>query len=168
MVSTRSEKAQIMTHIVTELFEEDADVDIAKALKQDKLVDPINLLSTSSLALSQLYFLNADSDKEFFTKSQGGMLMSFQRCCHKLNRDNGTELADIDFESIELADFNQFRIHPDNAVNLLPTQTAPQSATTPDRVSEFRRQSKRDVRLFTNFEDEAQWDNFKRDFEAQI
>ena len=168
VISTRQGKEDALQHIITVLFSAEPDGDIAKALKHDKLVDPINLVATSALDLSQLYFINAAGDQERLTKSQGGMLQSFKRHCYKLQQDNGTELDDIDFENIEPADFNRFRIHPDNEPTLTPTLTAPQPGTTSDRVSEFRRQSKRNVRLFTNFEDEAQWDNFKRDFEAQI
>ena len=153
VILTRQGKEAALLHIVTVLFSADADVDIAKAFKQDKLIDPLNLVGTSTRALSELYFINEDGDQEVLSKSQSGMLHSFKWFCHKLAAETGMQLPGLDWVNIAPEEFNAFRISRENDPSLAPTQTAPQSGTAPDRVSEFRRQSKRDVRLFPKFED---------------
>ena len=81
MILTQSQKAQIMTHIVTELFEEDADGDIANVLAHSGFLDPSHLIDLAENAQELLEFVDDNNVIAHLRPGQCGMLRSLKRFC---------------------------------------------------------------------------------------
>ena len=154
MILTPSQKAQIMTHIVTELFEEDADGDIVKMLAHSGFFAPSHLIDLAENAQELLEFVDDNNVIAHLRPGQCGMLRSFQRFwAHRDAHDE--KIRGLEWLQITNEEFSEFRSNP--LKNVLPVvASAPTTpGTIPVHARKFHRQSKHHVRLFTKSDDEA-------------
>ena len=110
MPTTKEKKAAAIKHILETVFALDPDSNIHKALKENDLVSPFDIVSMSDKDISLLSFKQGNQ-ATYLSKGHIGKLTAFNAfCMHR--QINGTPLGENDWDKITEDEFNKFCSSP--------------------------------------------------------
>src|SRR6478672_1905275 len=173
MTSTRSSKASVMEHILENVFAQQSDSPLSRALKENGYTFPEDFLMESDATIDTLEYLDDAGKKQTIVKGTAGLLKTFKQFVAHQHNQGIDYIDDDDWKAITRTEFNTFRVtHANQSTPIVvtPAQVPSVSARpqlTVDLVREFKRGIKRDVTQFIQLKDDAAWDNWNRSTTAQ-
>ena len=163
---TRNQKKQALAHILDVVFDLDKNSPIHKALEENNIRSPFDLISLAMVEYELLEYTEKDVPLKL-SKGHVGLLKTFKNYVH-FKANNGEPIEDNNWVTLTCDEFDKFRISPDNGRPLPPPPTAgTMSGPNFSLVRDFRRSIKRDITHFTSLKDDGAWDNWERATMAQ-
>jgi len=163
---THQQKQDAIKHILEIVFDLPPDSNVHKAIKQNDILSPFDLVAMPEVEYELLEYKADPKDTDTIPLSKGnsGLLKSFKKFV-LFKASQGAPIEDDAWTKITADEFNKFRVSPDHSQVLTPPST-PQTAG-PDPVRDFRHGIKRDIAHFIPLKDDAAWDNWNRATVAQ-
>ena len=163
---TRNQKKQAVAHILDVVFDLDKDSPVHKALEENNITSPFELIQLPPVEYELLEYTDQGAPLKL-TKGHVGCLKTFQKFVH-FKASKGEPIGDNDWVKLTSDEFDQFRISPDAIRPLPPAMTAATlSSPSFSLVRDFKRSIKRDITHFIPLKDDAAWDNWERATMAQ-
>ena len=163
---TRNQKKQALTHILDVVFDLDNNSPVHKALEENNIRSPFDLMSLAPVEYEMLEY-KEEGVPLTLSKGHVGLLKTFKRYVH-FKASNGEPIEDEDWVTLTCEEFDQFRISPDHDRPPPPfVETAAMSGSALSLVRDFKRSIKRDITHFIPLKDDGAWDNWERATMAQ-
>ena len=160
MVLTKQQKATILTYLITEVFDQAADSDLAKALAHSGLTDPHSIVAMVDHEFEDLKY-PVESKHSLIKKGDANLLKCFKKYV-LYKQAIGMPIQDHDWTSISKEEFDDYRIggYHDPLPPIAPPLPPTQSTFKIDIVREFRKGIRCDASSFTPYKDDAFWDSW--------
>ena len=160
MTLTKAQKQSAIKYILETVFALEADNKIAKALKENDIIGPHDLVALDDSTIETLdYPVGTAHTPTLLSKGNIGLLKAFN-AYYSFRDLNNNPISDADWEKITEDEFNQFRCSSDYKRYQLNGPPTP--AKSVDPVREFKRGIKRDLTVYTILKDDAAWDAWNR------
>ena len=159
MVLSRAQCVTIMTHILEDLFDQNPDSNLHKAMTHNGIRSPIDLCSEDEVQLDGYRYPDGTPPvNTILSRGDIGLLKLFKRFV-AYRTAMGQPINDADWMLITRQEFDDFRISGNNTMATVAQPVRPPPPQL-DPVKEFRRGIKRDATQYTPLKDDAAWDNW--------
>ncbi|KAG7340327.1 hypothetical protein IV203_023870 [Nitzschia inconspicua] len=168
MVATKAQQKDALKHILENVFAEEANGPIARALSAASIQTVLDMTAMRYDDIYELNYIGDDSTTVIdLPKYKCSLILLFASYLSWLDRAGRPVEPEPDgWITITHEDFSRYRITPDalffmnNGAKSSPTTQPSNKHSTPDPVEHFKRGIKRDVAQFRNLKDDALWDSW--------
>jgi hypothetical protein len=174
--TTKSQKKAILQHILDNVLQDTMDDGttgvIGCALKKEKIIDVLNIISYSDDDFCDLLYEDSTSTVQTLSKAKSNRIKLLKGYINWRTYIGQSVSTKDDWMAISAEQLNKFRITTTwfgmttKGTSILTAPT-PGTSTKRDLVSDFKKGIKHDMSYFPTLKQDKQWDNWNRATIAQ-